>query len=150
MSIITAHVDQLFADAERSRPRGLTNPVTGEYWLANVVPSEPEKRNACRALLAREWFAFNGPPDAPPLPISNTEIELYEHRGDLANAVRSYAVSLRENDWDIRRHPTFEEFVGGLLCLPRPPFTEPRTIARRFCPKPLPGLWPTGIWRPVH
>jgi hypothetical protein len=150
MSIIREFVDRQFADAERSHPRGLENPVTGEYWLANVVPTEPEKRNACRATLAREWFELNGPPDAPPLPISDTEIYRYVNSGDFACAVARYAESLRDNDWDIRGHPTFEEFVGGLLCLPQPQFAEPRIIARRFYPKPLPGLWPTGIWKPIH
>jgi hypothetical protein len=149
-ALIKSHVDNLFADAERLRPRGLKNPVTGDYWLANVVPDDPEKRNACRALLAREWFALYGPPDAPQLPISDVEIEILAGCGDFAAAVAHFAASLKANDWDFTRHPGFGEFVGGLLSLPRSGFTEPHIIGRRFHPKPLAGLWPTRIWGPVH
>ena len=149
MSLIASHVDHLFAEAERLHPRRIQNPVTGEYWLANVVPDGPEKRNACRALLAREWFALYGPPDAPSLPISELEIELMMGRGDFADAVVWFATSLKANDWDFKRHPCFEEFVSGLLCLPAPSFIDPQ-MERRFRRKPLPGLLPTRIWRSDH
>src|SRR6185503_17909056 len=101
-TLIKSHVDYLFAEAERLRPRGQHNPVTGEYWLANVVPNGPEKRNACLALLAREWFSLDGPPDAPLLPLSDVEIEVMLNHGDFAAAVARYATSLRENDWDFK------------------------------------------------
>jgi hypothetical protein len=150
MSIIEEHVDKLFAEAERLKPRGQQNPVTGDYWLANVVPVGPEKRNAKRALLAREFFAAFGPPDAPPLPLNDVEIELYMNWGAFAWAIALYAVSLRSNDWDLQRHPNFEQFVAGLLHLRRPPLTEAHLLARRFPPRPLSGLSEEGVWHPVH
>lgn len=150
MTIIKEHVDRLFAEAERLKPRGLQNPVTGEYWLANVVPDGPEKRNARRALLAREAFAEYGPPDAPPLPITDVEIERYKNSGEFASAVALYTESLRANDWDYPNHPPFEAFVAGLLCLPKPGFVEGHLLARRFSARPLAGLFAGGIWRPVQ
>ena len=150
MSLIQKHVDHLFAEAERLHPRGLRNPVTGEYWLANVVPDGPEKRNARRALLSREFVAEFGPTDAPPLPVNDTEIELYLNRGDFAAAMAYYAASLKANDWDIQRHPRLEAFIAGLLCLTRPGFTEPHLLASRFRPKPLLGLSEERVWRPVQ
>src|SRR6185437_14939276 len=114
-ALIRSRVDYLFSEAQRRHPRALQNPVTGEYWLSNVVPEEPEKRNACRALLARECFAVYGPADGPPLPLSDVEIETMSYQGDFANAVARFASSLRANDWDIKKHPSFEEYVGGLL-----------------------------------
>ena len=149
MSIIKTHVDHLFSEAERLHPRGLENPVTGEYWLANVVPAGPEKRDACRALLAREWLTFYGPPDAPLLPVSDVEIELAMNYGDFSYVVARFAISLRANDWDFNKHPNFEDFARGLLHTSSP-FGKNTPLRRRYPPYPLHGLGTDLVWRLDH
>ena len=154
MSIIKSAVDQLFAMAELAR--GRTNPVTGEpLWGHMLDNPESGILEAYRAVLAREWFAVYGPPDVLPLPLTEAEIENLKWKGDRALAFARFAASLKANDWDFKRHPGFEEFIGGLLCLsdaelPKPHFKHPEDLVGPFRPCPLQGLWSDGIWRPVH
>src|SRR6266436_4078062 len=74
-----------------------------------------QKDEAHRALLAREWFRFNGPADVQPLPISIHEREsLHGHRL-LRHILKWYARSLEGRNYDFDEHPPFAEYVSGVL-----------------------------------
>jgi hypothetical protein len=146
-SLIRSEVDYRFAAAS-PHPWDL-NPITGDPVLTNL---EEAKRTARRARLAQEFFYEYRPTGVPDLPITDAEIErLWKIGDDLALAVAIYARSLQANGWDFKRHPGFEEFVGGLLCLPQSvcvPFKYPEDLVGRFRAYPLHGLGSTGWWYP--
>ena len=81
--MIQLEVDRLFAGVNARRGERCSNPVVGGNFLLGEDPLAPQKRRACFALLAREWFAVHGPRDAPPLPLSHDEIERYRNAGGL-------------------------------------------------------------------
>ena len=81
-SPIEKMVDRLFVEMNAKRGDLCVNPVTSGHFVWGDDPLAPQKREAVAALRAREWFAVNGPADAPPLPISYNEVERYrEARG---------------------------------------------------------------------
>jgi hypothetical protein len=67
-TLIGREVERLFCEPPTHGSR-YENPVTGGRFIYGIEPIEPQKEAAYRALLAREWFALNGPADAPQLPI---------------------------------------------------------------------------------
>ena len=64
-TLIGREVERLFSETTASHGEVYENPVTGGRFVYGIEPIEPQKEAACRALLAREWFAVNGPADAP-------------------------------------------------------------------------------------
>src|SRR6516162_3232262 len=126
--LVGREVDRLFAEGPPMHPEVRTNPITGGHYLAGIDPVEPQKEQARRALLAREWFAINGPADAQPLPLSGIEIEDRRYAqhglrtGDHANnllshIVAGFASSLQSLDWDFVSCPTFENFARGVMAM---------------------------------
>ena len=114
-SIMEKEVDRLFSGLNAARGGHGTNPVTGGHFIWGDDPIAEQKKEAVRALLAREWIAVNGPRDAPPLPLSDEDVEDYRNAKDLAGIVGFYARSLAANEYDIRRHPSFDDFARGLM-----------------------------------
>jgi hypothetical protein len=116
-------------------------------------PIEREWRIARQALLAREWFAATGPHDAPPLPLSDPEIEdlKYKHHG-FNHILSCFGYSLRSLDWDFSRHPGFEDFARGVLAWETAPdfVLEDEELRRRFPPRRLAGLSEFFVWKPVR
>lgn len=149
MSLLQEHVDQLFADAAPQRGQLCRNPVVGGEWLVGADPIAVQKKRARRALLAREWFYFYGPPDAPPLPLSGIEQEDMRYQDPFHHLVAEYARSLAGNDWDFLTHPSFDDFARGALASEySPEFTrENAALLERFPPRPLRGLCPGQIWQ---
>ena len=90
-------VDELFATARYGSY--CQNPVTGEGYVHGVDPVASQKDAARRALLAREWFALNGPADAQPLPLWCDECQRF---GLLAYITRLYSRSLADRKFDVR------------------------------------------------
>ena len=115
-SLIGREVERLFSETTASHGEVYENPVTGGRFVYGIEPIEPQKQAACRALLAREWFALNGPADAPQLPIAYEEREYLKWRTGrpLDYVVAQYARSLGTH-YDMTEHPSFSEFVSGLL-----------------------------------
>jgi len=174
-------VDQLFSTGRYGEP--FINPVTGFGFMYGDDPIEPQKEAArralglifslvkegnvhgCAQLLAREWFAINGPADAQPLPISDYDIEDRKYGwGSGLPAINKafhfvvshYAASLQANDWDIKLHPSFDDYFRGVLALKNLPTTNlPRIggfdfdgLCKRYPPRPLPGLDRHLNWEP--
>ena len=69
-SLIKREVDRLFAELNAKRGERCVNPVTSGGFVWGIDPIATQKKEAIAALLAREWFAVNGPPDAPLLPLN--------------------------------------------------------------------------------
>ena len=89
---IARQVDELFGTAQYAE--NCRNPVTGAGYVHGVDPIAEQKEAAYRALLAREWFAINGPADAQPLPVSYDERESFKGQGILSShrcVVRPFA-----------------------------------------------------------
>jgi hypothetical protein len=152
---IPLQVDCLFKDAPPLRGQLCQNPVTGGFYVGFEDPIAPQKRMACRALLAREWFASYGPQDAQPLPITDEEIEdrKYAWCGDwrsLDHIVSCFAYSLRANDYDLNWHPSFADFACGVIASEHAPdfVKKDEVLRKRYPPCPLPGLNRWNCWHP--
>ena len=102
-----------------------------------------------RALFAHKWFALNGPPDAPPLPLSYDEREDLKI-GGLPHIVAWFACSLACLDYDVSEHPSFEDYARGVMASDHAPdfIKKEEELQRRFPPCPLTGLGPALVWEP--
>lgn len=149
MSILTSHVDQLFANAARQPWQSGKNAILGWYWLDDDAPMSKQKEHTHRALLACEWFVVYGPPDAPSLPLSVAEQDALRYHDPLGHLVAEFARSLEANDWDFRNHPGFDDFARGALASEySPDFTRKNSaLCKRYPPRRLRGLGPGQIWQ---
>ena len=68
------YVDRLFKQAPDRLSPTRENPITGSCWVRGIDRTGPQKRAACRALVARARFAWDNP-GMPPLPLSYAERE---------------------------------------------------------------------------
>jgi hypothetical protein len=136
--------DQLLAALNAKRGECCRNPVTDGGFVWGIDPIAPQKKAATAALRAREWFAVNGPPDAPPLPLSHDDIEDYRNARGLAGIVGFFARSLKRLDYDLRNHPSFDDFARGLMALAMEKgiwnLEKDEALIRRFPPRPLEGM----------
>ena len=148
--LIEREVDRLFDEMGAARGDCCHNPITGASFVWGVDPIEPEKRDAVRALRAREWFAENGPPDAPPLPLSHDEIEDARNARGLKGVVGFYGRSLALRQWDTREHPPFDDFARGLMASDTASWgiEKDAVLQGQFPPRPLEGMGPDKHWRP--
>ena len=133
-SVISSEVGRLFATARIVKAEFA--PITRRLRVEGVTDDSKLEREARRALLAKEYFKEYGPWNAPPLPTSMEEMAELAKTDDYGLAVASFARSLELNDWDIDRHPRYQEYMAGLLSLPRFWRTPPSTgcILRRTRP----------------
>jgi hypothetical protein len=151
-SPIEESVDQLFNKIKATAKRGdlCQNPVTGGGFVWGLDPIALQKTEAVVALRAREWFAVNGPVGAPPLPLSDNEIEDYRNARGLKGVVGFYARSLYRLDYDVQTHPSFEVFCCGLMAVNTGLWrieNDPQ-LRKRFPPRPLAGMTPSAYWAP--
>jgi hypothetical protein len=151
-SLISSEVERRFAAVI---PGGITNPVTGDLWVPGIWDDDQAKLVARRALLAQEYFKEYGPPNAPPLPLNSEDMLKLAKTSDFGLAVAFFARSLEINHWDIDTHPRYQEYMAGLLSLPRPrlafgAFREPEKLCCYYAAYPLRGLRGSGVWQPVR
>jgi hypothetical protein len=151
-SPIEESVDQLFNKIKATAKRGdlCQNPVTGGGFVWGLDPIALQKTEAVVALRAREWFAVNGPVGAPPLPLSDNEIEDYRNARGLKGVVGFYARSPYRLDYDVQTHPSFEDFCCGLMAVNTGLWrieNDPQ-LRKRFPPRPLAGMTPSAYWAP--
>src|ERR1700716_4008754 len=93
-------VDRLFGEIKAKRGEHCDNPVTGGGFIWGIDPIATQKTEAIAALRACEWFAVNGPTDAPPLPLSGEDVERYRNARGLTGIVGFFARSLSRLDFD--------------------------------------------------
>ena len=84
-----------------------------------------KRRKRFEHFVPREWFAVNGPRDAPPLPLSYDDVEDYRKARGLTGVVGFYARSLSRQgygrrSYDVRNHPSFHDFACGLMAIGAP------------------------------
>jgi hypothetical protein len=148
--LVQLEVDRLFRKLPARRGELCWNPVTGGLFVKGLDPIKPQKERAYRALVAREWFALNGPPDAPPLPLSYEEREALKHGGVL-HILAWYARSLEARDYAVEEHPSFDLYARGVMASSEAPefITEDEQLKKRFPPASLAGIGPgLGWWPP--
>jgi hypothetical protein len=146
-SLVMKEVDRLFGKPDAAN----INPITGMVNWADE-PIEPQKRAAIIPLLAREWFAVYGPPDAPPLPLAHEDVEDYRRARGLAGIVGFFARSWSRQEYDVRKHPSFDDFARGLMARAMDSglwdLEKDEQLKRRFPPRPLAGMTPGAYWAP--
>jgi hypothetical protein len=142
-------VDGLFNGAIDRFEKVRQNPVTGGRWLSGVDPVARQKRDACRALVARAGFAWENP-GLPPLPLSYDEREAIKGRSGLEFIISVYARSLEARKYDRVRHPPFEQYARGVLASDYAPhfIKDDPDLIKRYPPRMLPGLGPGLCWKP--
>jgi hypothetical protein len=147
-------VDRLFGEIKAKGGERCENPVTGGGFVWGLDPIVPQKKAAVAALRAREWFAVNGPSDAPPLPLSSNDVEDYRAARGLRGIVGFYARSLSRQGcglkrYDVDKHPSFNDFACGLMAINLGIWgIETEDLKRRFPPRPLTGMTPGAYWAP--
>lgn len=154
-SPIEESVDRLFSEIKAEGGECCDNPVTGGGFVWGLDPIAPQKKAAVVALRAREWFAVNGPPDAPPLPLSSNDVEDYRLARGLKGIVGFYARSLSRQGYgrqryDVCKHPPFSDFARGLMAINTGMWgiEKDEDLKRRFPPCPLAGMTPSAFWAP--
>jgi hypothetical protein len=108
-----------------------------------------QKRNACRALVARDWHAQNSP-TAPPLPVNVLEIAKAKKGGGLLHLLAYFAQSIASDTCYLPGHPPFEIYAQGVLASPECPsfFKQNKDLIERFPPRPIYGLKAGLVWTP--
>lgn len=150
-SLIDREVERLFNELHARYGDYCENPVTGGAYVHGKDPIAPQKKEARRALLAREYFALYGPADLQPLPLSDHE--LYDWRygpGLLSYYFHYFARSLANQRFDFKEHPSVADYISGLLweevascngdISAHPDYRELVKLQKRFRPRKLAGL----------
>jgi hypothetical protein len=154
-SLIKSEVQQLFSGIKAKRGECCVNPITGGKFVMGLDPIAIQKKKAIAALLAREWFAVNGPSDAPPLPLY--DVDTYRNARGLKGVIGFYARSLSRQgygrqSYDVCTHPSFDEFARGLMALAKErglwSLENDESLIRRFPPRPLVGMMRGAFWVP--
>jgi hypothetical protein len=150
-------VDRLFSELEAKYDECCDNPVTGGGFVWGIDPIEPQKKAAIEALRAREWFAVNGPPDAPPLPLTQNDVEDYRNARGLTGLVGFYARSLYRQGcgrqrYDVHTHPSFYDFACGLMAINTGLWRieKDQSLQNRFPPRRLKGMTRSAYWDPAE
>jgi hypothetical protein len=141
------YVDRLFREATDRSYSLRQNPITGGRWLNGVDRVRPQKEAACRALVARAWFAWSNP-DMPALPLSDEERSDLKRLPGSDYILSEYATSLALQDYDTFRHPSFEQYARGVMAYPSAPefIRNDPQLLKRYPPRPLPGLGSGLCW----
>jgi hypothetical protein len=131
-------------------------PVVGGSYVVGEDRTKKMGELAVRALLARAWFAENGPPGLPPLPLSYEEREALKN-GSITHFLAWYARSLDGLNYDVERHPSFKKYVAGVLYAAEKgelvdlSFMDPAYVdelKNGFPPRELKGLGSGPSWKP--
>jgi hypothetical protein len=116
-TLIGSEVDRVFDNVFGQPGDICVNPITGGQFIYGYYSLEQEKHAAYRRLLAREFFASNGPPDAPLMPVDDWERDRAKHLHGLIGFIAAqFAWSMEDQD-DLRVHPSFADFASGMLWL---------------------------------
>jgi hypothetical protein len=137
-------VARLFRAVPGSRGDICEFPIIGGHFLKGEKTLW-QRALAAKALEARDWFAVNGPHDAPPLPLSYSDREVMKI-GGLSHMMALYARSLEALEYDTDHHPSFEEYARGVI--EWDPNWATEALRKRFPPRRLEGLDDWLCWHP--
>jgi hypothetical protein len=144
MDDIELEVARLFRNVPGERGDICEFPIIGGHFVKGEDRTRKEQKLACKALRAREWFAVNGPPDAPPLPLSYNGREALKN-GDIGHIVALYARSLYALQYDYETHPSFYDYACGVMA--KGFNSADKALEQRYPPRPLEGLDGGCYWR---
>ena len=151
-SLIEREVDRLFAQLNASHGKSCKNPITAGGFVWGLDPIGEQKKQALAALLAREWFAVNGPSDAPLLPLNVDDRDRFRGSGGLTALVGFCARSLSRHGYDVRKHPSFDDFACGLMAIAKQEglwgLERDAGLIKRFPPRQLAGMTRAAYWDP--
>jgi hypothetical protein len=116
-TLVGREVERLFGEISAKRGDLCTNPITGEQFIYDRFSIEHEKQAAYRRLLVREYFALNGPSDAPLMPIDEWDRDRAKHLSGLLGFITAQFMWSMESQDDLRVHPSFADFAAGMLWL---------------------------------
>ena len=149
-NLMGREVERLFGEISAKRGDLCMNPITGEQFIYGHYSLKQEKEAACRRLLVREYFALNGPSDAPLMPIDEWDRDRAKHGSGLLGFITAHFMWSMESQDDLRLHPSFADFAAGLLwlhdnvggpCELLPGTSEQLSqMKRRYSPRKLEGL----------
>ena len=149
-SPIEREVDSLLSQIKGKRGAICRNPVTDGGFVWGVDPIVVQKRAAVRALRAQEWFSVNSPQDLPLLPLSHNDREDYRNARGLTGVVGFYSRSLSRQDYDVHKHPSFDDFACGLMAMSMESgvwgLENDEYLKRRFPPRLLAGMTAGPFW----
>jgi hypothetical protein len=155
MTLIKNKVDALFHKVLLQPDGQCENPVTGGRFMKGETGEDSiayQKHTAEEALLAQEWFAVYGPPNAPLLPLLPGDWDRMRYGGTvgLDVLIGFYARSLNFQGWKVHNHPTFEDFARGLMTFPdiRSRAGQDPLVAERYPPRVLVGMHNGAFWEP--
>ena len=114
-TLIRREVECAFANISGKPGDICMNPITGEPFDRPWI--EHEKQVAYRRLLVREYFALNGPSDAPTMPIDEWERDRAKHLNGPLGFITAHFMWSMESQDDLRVHPSFADFAAGMLWL---------------------------------
>jgi hypothetical protein len=154
---ITREVERSFDEISAKRGDLCTNPVTGGEFVYGFDSIKRQKDAAYKRLLVREYFALNGPPDAPRMPTDDYERNRAKYAAGLLGFITAQFIWSMESQNDLKVHPPFADFAAGMLwqhdsnvegcSLPYFPAEQFAELKGRFPPRKLEGLeW--FNWRP--
>jgi hypothetical protein len=142
-------VDRRFEESAARHGQICRCPIIDGTYVSGFDPIDVMKELAVRALLAREWFAWNRPPDAPTLPLCYSEREALKV-GGLRHIVAWYARSLEGRGYNVEEHPSFYDYACGVMVSEQTldfVKNDPE-LRKQFPPRPLKGLGPGLCWHP--
>jgi hypothetical protein len=156
-NLIRREVERLFGEISAKRGELCTNPVTGGDFVYGFDSIKRQKEAAYKRLLVREYFALNGPSDAPVIPTDDYERNRAKYAAGLLGFITAQYILSLESQHDLRVHPSFADFASGLLwqhdnevegcSLAYFPPEQLVALKRRFPPRKLESLeW--YDWRP--
>jgi hypothetical protein len=114
-TLIGREVERAFANISEKPGDICMNPITGKQFIYDRSSIEYEKHVANRRLLVREYFALNGPSDAPAMPIDEWDRDRAKHLSGLLGFITAHFMWSMESQDDLRVHPSFADFAAGML-----------------------------------
>jgi hypothetical protein len=116
-TLIRREVERLFGEISAKRGDICMNPITGEQFIYGYFSMKREKEAAYRRLLVRDYFALNGPLDAPLMPVDEWDRDRAKHLSGLLGFITAHFMWSMEGQDDLRVHPSFADFAAGMLWL---------------------------------
>jgi hypothetical protein len=111
--------------------------------------------NGRKERAARRWFAKHGPRDLQPLPLGYDDRESLKRarhykQGNASYILALYARSLEGADYDVLKHPSFQDYACGLMAsdFAHDFIRNDEAMQKRFPPRTLPYLASGALWQP--
>lgn len=150
-SRIQALVDRTFNSAEDRKQRVRTNIFTGGRFVSGLDSERQQRRDAYKLVEADLYFMSLNIPGLPSFPWGMAEREALKGTNLQNHIVALYARSLESCGYNLSCHPSFPDYVSGVLAEPslskRLRVMYPGQVVP-FQPKALPGIDASGYFSP--